>query len=293
MSETIRHPLCYNEACTKDFANIIGDIDYAAAAGFDLIELRFDCFHAFMEKGGRIDDLRAAIANSGLHLGPMNALYIYPGLPERVPGPKSAEFARDFKTLRLLRDTCGISQAIVVAPLFEDRLKARAYSRAQAFEMSVGALSFLCRELPDVTFAFEPVGLERSLVRDLAFAREIVAATGAKNLGLTVDSCNLFLKEQKSDFDFSQLKPGEIAAVHLMNGVKPDGGGEILDQSWRRFLGDGDWVDTERFMTELHEIGYRGMISTEVFCREYEERYSQRQVIQRAYDTLRAALRSA
>ena len=34
---------CYNEACTKDFLDLENDVIFAGQAGFDLIELRFDC----------------------------------------------------------------------------------------------------------------------------------------------------------------------------------------------------------------------------------------------------------
>lgn len=286
----IRFTLGYNEACTKDFADVIADIEYAAEAGFDTIELRCDCLQAYLDRNGRPADLRSAVEDSGLALGPLNALYIYPGLPETTPARKSLEFHAAFDLLRLMHDEIGISQAIAVAPLFENRLEARGYSRNEAFEMCVSALTYMCRELPDVTFAFEPVSLERSLVRDVSFAREIAAAVGAHNHGLVLDSCNLFLKEHKSAFDFSMMNPGEIAAVHLMNGIKPQGDGEILDQSWRRFLGDGDWVDTGKFMEEIRRTGYSGMISTEVFNPEYERKYSQRQIIKMAYDSLQREL---
>lgn len=286
----IRFSLGYNEACTKDFADVIADIEYAAEADFDTIELRCDCLQAYLDRNGRPADLRSAIEDSGLALGPLNALYIYPGLPEMASDRKSREFHAAFDLLRLMHDEIGISQAIAVAPLFENRTEARRYSRGDAFEMCVSALTYMCQKMPDVTFAFETVGLERSLVRDVNFARNITAAVGAQNLGLVLDSCNLFLKECKSNFDFSMLKPGEIVAVHLMNGVRPQGSGEILDQSWRRFLDDGDWVDTGKFMEEIRHTGYSGMISTEVFNPEYERKYSQRQIIKMAYDSLQREL---
>ena len=41
---------CYNEACTKDFLDLEKDVILAKQAGFDLIELRFDCINKYLEK---------------------------------------------------------------------------------------------------------------------------------------------------------------------------------------------------------------------------------------------------
>lgn len=292
MTNNNKIKLCYNEACTKGSLNVIGDLEYAAAAGFDEIELRFDCVAAFLHNGGKISDLRSAVEHSGLILGPMNALYIYPELLNLDnQNATSVEFNSSLKLLKLLRDEIGISQAITVSPLLEDHTVAQRFSGKQAFEMSVNALNFLCSTMPDVTFIFEPVGLERSLVRDVSFAHEIVNAVDASNVGMVLDSCNLFLKDLKSDFDFSMLPVSEIMAVHLMNGKKPVVSGEILNQTWRRFLDDGDWVNTEKFLDELQKTGYTGMISTEVFCEEYEKKYSQEEIIRWGYRSLKKALK--
>ncbi len=287
------HKAClgYNEACTKDFRNILGDIAYAAEAGFEEIELRFDCIESFLQAGGSLELLGQSLKEHGLRQGPVNALYLYPGLFTEDDGKEEhAEFHARLNLLREMHASIGTSQVIAVAPLLKNRREAAVFSKHEAFDMCVTALKRLCLDLPEICFIFEPVGLERSLVRDADFAKEIIDAVACENIGLVLDSCNLFLKNLSSDFDFSALNAADIKAVHLMNGIMPDLSREILDQSWRRFLDDGDAVDTDLFLQRLAESSYVGMISTEVFNEEYERNLSQQQIIERAAVSLKQAL---
>ena len=146
-------------------------------------------------------------------------------------------------------------------------------------------LQDLCDSLPYMQWIFEPVGLLRSLVRDVKTAKKILDLTSRKNAALVLDACNLFLTNLKSDYDFSALRADDILAVHLMNGVDP-GTREVTDQSFRRMCGDADFVDTQAFLRELFKTHYNGMVSCEVFCPLYEKRLTQRQIINKAYASL-------
>ncbi len=283
--------LCYNEACTKDFKNILGDIAYAARAGFEEIELRFDCVESFLQTGGSLELLGQNLKKHGLCQGPINALYLYPGLfTSDDCKEEHVEFHARLNLLKEMHAITGTSQVIAVAPLLKNRLEAASFSRNDAFNMCVTALKRLCCELPEICFIFEPVGLERSLVRDADFAKEIIDAVACNNIGIVLDSCNLFLKNLSSDFDFSKINADDIRAVHLMNGVMPDCTHEIIDQSWRRFLDDGDAVDVDLFLQRLASTFYSGMVSTEVFNDEYERVFSQQQIIEKAAVSLKQTL---
>ena len=58
---------CYNEACTKDFLNLENDVIFAKQAGFDLIELRFDCINKYLEKHTITDNRREKAKNQRKH----------------------------------------------------------------------------------------------------------------------------------------------------------------------------------------------------------------------------------
>lgn len=283
--------LCYNEACTKDFKNVLDDIRFASEVGFDEIELRFDCIEAYLKEGGSLDEIGKCLEQHHIVAGPINALYLYPKLFSAEDNLK--EHAEFYTRLALLKDmyrAFGVKQVIVVSPLLKNRLEASRYSQQDALHMCVRALKKLCEDCPEITFIFEPVGLERSLVRDVVLAKKIIDQVKKPNVGLVLDSCNLFLKNLKSDFDFSCLEDGNIKAVHLMNGIAPTPNQEILNQAWRRFLGDGNVVDCDRFLDELLTTSYQGMISTEIFNEEYERQYSQKEVITKAFLSLKQAL---
>lgn len=283
--------LCYNEACTKDFKKVLDDIRFASEVGFDEIELRFDCIETYLKEGGNLEELGKSLERHHLVAGPINALYLYPKLFSTEDSiDEHAEFYARFALLKEMHRTFGVKQVIVVSPLLKNHLEASQYSQQDAESMCVRALKKLCEESPEITFIFEPVGLERSLVRDVALAKKIIDQVRVPNVGLVLDSCNLFLKKLKSDFDFSCLKDGDIKAIHLMNGIAPPANQEILNQTWRRFLDDGHIVDCERFLDELLTTSYQGMISTEVFNEEYERQYSQKEVITKAFLSLKQAL---
>ena len=70
---------CYNEACTKDFLDLEKDVILAKQAGFDLIELRFDCINKYHEKH-TLSDLKQLLDRNNMLPSALNALYIYPGV---------------------------------------------------------------------------------------------------------------------------------------------------------------------------------------------------------------------
>lgn len=293
---TVPVPLCYNEACTKDFLNIVQDINCAEAAGFDLIELRFDCIGHYLDHHGSLKDLAGLFSKSRLKPDALNALYIYPEFdPRDQDSAAAAAVRRRLQLLETLHEILGISRCIVVAPLLQTRADTAAYTRDAVFAACTRILRWLLEQYPYMTWIFEPVGLGRSLVRDVDFALQIIRETGDERAGLVLDSYNLFLKNLASDYDFSALKAPEVRAVHLMNGIRPpaDAPAEISDQRWRRFCGDGEILDAGLFLNELKKLGYRGMISTEVFSDEYTRNLSQGSIIRRARTSLDRQLATA
>lgn len=281
--------LGYNEACTRDIADLRADIIDAGRAGFDFIEMRFDCGRAFLDSGGRLGEIGSLFEDLPIKPATQNALYLYPHcLEDSDHGDRRDAFERDLELLEMLHDEAHVQGAVVVAPLLHDEGEASAFERGFVLDDCARALDALAARLPWCNLAFEPVGLSRSLVRNLGDALDIVRKAGSPRCTLALDSCNLFLEHLRSDFDFSALKAREIGAVHLMNGVDP--GHRPEDQSFRRFCGDGEWVDTGLFVRELLKTGYAGMVSTEVFHPPYEQELTRADLIARACQSLKLAI---
>lgn len=278
--------LSYNEACTKDLLDLRSDIILADEAGFDFIELRFDCIESFLKEGGTPEEIREIFRTRRIRPHALNALYIYPEYRSRDDIEEKAALLDDkLALIDKLHAAVGIDKCIVVAPLMENSITASEYEREYVVWECARILDELSYLMPYMTWIFEPVGLRRSLVRDVRTAKEILTLTNSKKAGLVLDACNLFLTNLKSDYDFSMLRADEIRAVHLMNGVNP-GTDEITDQSFRRMCSDANFVDTQAFLRELLKTGYNGMVSCEVFYPEYEKRYTHSQIINMAYASL-------
>ena len=281
---------CYNEACTKDFLNLEQDIVLAKNSGFDLIEIRFDCLLEYL-KHHSLQDLKDLLEKTNIKPHALNALYIYPEfLSSGNDENKDKEIYKTLDLIVSLHQQLGIDKCIVVAPLLEDESLCFKYERAETKQNCVRILNFLSQHYPYINWIFEPVGLSRSLVRDASFAYEIILDVKALNVGLVLDSYNLYLKDRKSNYDFKHIDVNKIMAIHLMNGIKVSASEKILDQRYRVFCDEGDAIDIASFLRALDDINYKGMVSTEIFNSSYCKMYSQKEIIQKAFNSLFNAL---
>ena len=277
---------CYNEACTKDFLDLENDIILAKNSGFDLIEIRFDCLFEYL-KHHSLEDLKDLLASTGIKPHALNALYIYPEfLSSDNDEDKDREIYKNLELIVSLHHKLGIDKCIVVAPLLADDSLCGKYERSEIKKSCVRSLAFLSQHYPEINWIFEPVGLARSLVKDADFAYEIILEVNALNVGLVLDSYNLYLKYRKSDYDFKHIDANKVMAIHLMNGIKVCDSEKIVDQRYRVFCDEGDAIDIAKFLKALEEINYQGMFSTEIFNSSYCKKYSQKEIIQRAFNSL-------
>ena len=236
---------CYNEACTKDFLNLENDIVYAKKAGFDLIEIRFDCLDEYL-KNNKLSDLKKLLAENNLKPHALNAVYIYPEfLTDKDEENKSYELKRRLSLVSQCHKEVGIDKCIVVAPLLDDASFCKNYSREDIRQSCIRILSFLSHNYPQIQWIFEPVGLTRSLVRDADFAYEIVKNVDEDNVGIVLDSYNLYLKNRDCKYDFNKISGKKVFAIHLMNGVLVPDSENIIDQRYRRFCDDGNAIDID------------------------------------------------
>lgn len=280
---------CYNEACSKDFLDLEYDIIFAKKAGFDLIEIRFDCLENYL-KDNNLEDLKQLLEDTGLKCHALNALYIYPEfLSDKDDEGKNSAVMERLHLIETLYKELGIDKCIVVAPLLTDACLCKNYSKEEVQEACVRILKYLCTHYPQIQWIFEPVGLSRSLVQDADDAYDIIKEVAAINLGLVLDSYNLYLKDRSDNYDFSRIPASKIMAIHMMNGLKVPASEKIVDQRYRRFCDDGDAIDLSKFMQALRAIHYQGMLSTEVFNSEYCQQYEHEHLLEKAYLSLKFA----
>ena len=272
-------PLCFNESCTKDFLDLKNDIIYASKAGFEEIEIRFDCLEVFL-KGHNLNDLKNLLINNNLKPNALNAFYIYPEfLEEDESSKRKAQLLLKLKLIDELYELVGINKCIVVAPLLKDETEALTYNLDLTKNDIREILSYLCKSLPHIKWIFEPVGLSRSLVKDADFAYEIIKDLHHDNLGLVLDAYNLYLKDRCDKYNFDSIPSDKIFLVHMTNGLKVPEGTEITDQRYRRFCTDGTAINMLSFLKALSRRNYGGAFSEENFDPNLSKQYTQNEII--------------
>jgi 2-keto-myo-inositol isomerase len=282
--------ISYNEACAMGCSSLEQDLVLCEKAGFDYIEIRLDMLRKYLETH-TVQDLADFFKTSRLRPHAINALYVYPELfgPGDDPLKRNSlmeEFQLGCRTGRAI----GSSYFIVVPPLQRDP-KGGPFvgTREETLENCVRILKRLSVIAGEygMNLCFELVGFERSSVRSIKEADDIVKAVNEKNVGFVFDSYNIYLNGGLNDFSgIKQVDPAKIFAVHLMSG--DDVPAEERGQDKRCFCGSGA-VDTDSFVRTLGETGYTGMVSAETFRPEYWRREPS-WVINEAYRTLRECL---
>ena len=282
--------ISYNEACARDCSTLELDLELCEQAGFDFIEIRLDMLTDYLS-GHSVEELAAFFQSSRLRPHAFNALYLYP----EFLGPQD-DFKRQKALLAEFELACRTGKAIgshhliVVPPLRRDPDGGPYIWNAEdTVQNCVRILKELGRRATpwEMMLCFELVGFERSSVRSIAMADQIVRTVNLPNVGFVFDSYNIYLNGGCNDFsEIKTVQAEKIMAVHLMSGddVPPNQRGQ--DKRW--FCGSGV-VNTDSFLRTLKEAGYNGMVSVETFRPEYWRR-SPEWVIKSAYQTTRAAL---
>jgi len=115
--------------------------------------------------------------------------------------------------------------------------------------------------------AYEPVGIHTSYVQTVEMACEILERIDRDNVGICLDSSNLYLNHKLNDFQVIQKIPPEKIWVAHINDMD-DLPIEQLDQDNRSLPGRGV-IDLNNYIDNLEKAGYKGMVSVETFREEY------------------------
>ena len=280
--------LSYNEACAMKCSTLEKDLELCEKAGFDYIEIRLDMLSVYL-RNHTFQDLKDYFATHRLKPAAINALYPYEELFSDADSPEKAQaFLDRFYMAVNAASEIGSNMVIVVAPFTPD---GKPYTKDENTAVSncVRILKQLGRLAGEkgVSLALEPVGLPKSSVRTVDRAIKILDEVALDNVGCAVDCYNIYLYHKRNDFnDLRQLRIERIFAVHINNGENvPE---EQMGQDKRCFADKGD-VDVDTYLKVLWSMGYRGMVSIEVFRPEYWEK-SPEWVIQEAFRTTANAM---
>lgn len=282
--------ISYNEATAKGCSSLEKDLELCEQIGFDYLEIRLDMLRDYLARHS-LSELAAFFRTSRLKPHALNAVYLYPEfLSERDPEDKKTEVMNDFLLACEAGVAIGSQYMIVVPPLQRDPLGGPfPGNREETAKECIRILSALSEmALPfGMNLCFEPVGFNRSSVRNMKEAAAIVNEVDRPNVGFALDSYNLYLYEGSNDFSsIGEVDPAKIFAVHMMSGL--DVPAEERGQD-KRCYPDRGVVDTGNFLKNLKQTGYEGMVSIETFNPDYWKEKPEH-VIAMAYETTKKVL---
>lgn len=283
----------YNQATARDCSTLENDLRLCEKLGFDEIEIRTDKLREYLVRHS-MDELKAFFAASRLKAGPMNAFYLYPEFLSDRDDPARSQALLDEILLGLwAAREIGSTGMIVVAPLQRDP-KGGPYRGEwdETYRECVRMLRILSDMFAfyNVRICFELVGFNRSGVRTIEQANAIITAVDRENVGLVLDSYNIYLYDQNNDFSsILSVPPGKIFDAHLVDADAVPVA--EMGQDKRCFPGLG-CVDTTNFLHNLRKAGYDGAAFVETFRPEYWAKDAE-WVLGEAYRTTRDVMAGA
>lgn len=247
---------CLNTATIRGQGlSIVDEVDLAAKAGYQAIEPWINELERYVEKGGSLRDLGRRITDAGLRVPSAIgfAEWIVDDEGQRRKGLERArrdmDMVRQIGGTRIAAPPSGATKE-AVNPL-------RAAERYRAL-LEIG-------DKIGVTPQVELWGFSRSLNR-LGETAFVAIESGHPQACILADVYHLY----KGASEFGGVRVLNGAAMHTFHlndyPAKPPRG-EITD-AHRVFPGDGT-APLARILRDLREAGFRGVISLELFNRDY------------------------
>lgn len=251
--------LAFNGATTMT-ADLETDIRAAAAAGYDLIELRSNKLYDYLQHHS-IENLKALLAETGIGVLSINTL-------EHITWRSAEDYAA-------IREECAklseISQAIGCPYVLSvpGALRQGPKTIEETIEESVRVLNELAdiAEPYGIKIGFEFLGEAGNSVTTLDLGSRIVDLVGRDTVGNVIDTYHFYAGG--SSFDaLENLDPSKLFIFHI-NGAE-DLPKDQLNDSKRLYPGEGILPIAE-MKAILDKIGYDGPASVEIFRPEYWE----------------------
>lgn len=253
--------LGFNEATCMTRSTVEEDLALCEKYGYEYIELRLDMLKDYLA-GNTVKDLQSFFKSSRIKPYAFNSI-------ENINFCNTEQWNR---LLDLFRFGCETSQAIenpyiIVVPTMGEDMHKKTTEEVFADSTEVLAKLADIAKPYGVKLAFEPIGDQRWCVRSLDRALEIVQAVNRPDVGLALDSINLFLYNRLGDIDTIDKVPLDKLFVYHIDDCEdlPLG---VLDHCHRLFPGDGI-IPLKAISEKLHRKGYDKICSVELFRPEY------------------------
>jgi 2-keto-myo-inositol isomerase len=255
--------LGFNEATCMKRSTVEEDLRLCEKYGYEYIEFRLDMLKNYFEKH-TIEDLQGFFKSH--HIKP----YAFNSI-ENINFCTGAQWE---DLVELFKFGCETAQAIgntylIVVPTMGEDMHLKASK--EVFDDSVEVLAKLAEIAKPygVKLAFEPIGDKRWCVRSLDQALEIVQSVNRDDVGIALDSINLFLYNRLENINTIDDVPLEKVFVYHIDDCEdlPLG---TLDHCHRLYPGDGV-IPLKEISGKLHNKGYNGICSVELFRPEYWE----------------------
>lgn len=252
--------LAINGATTMT-ADLETDIRAAAAAGFELVELRSNKLYDHLKKK-TIDDLKALLAETGVGVLSINTL-------EHITWRSDEDYAaikEECEKLSSISAAIGCPYVLSVPGALRQGPK----SEEETVEESVRVLNELAdiAEPHGIKLGFEFLGETGNSVTTLDLGSKIVDLVGRDSVGNVIDTYHFYAGSSSWEA-LESLNPKKLFIFHI-NGAEnlPK---EQLNDSKRLYPGEGI-LPIQRMKETLDRIGYDGPASVEIFRPEYWER---------------------
>jgi 2-keto-myo-inositol isomerase len=239
--------------------DLLTKIASATSAGFASLELRIPELREFLRERS-LTDLREALSLVDARVESINAL-------------EFVTFRGDDydAVLDECREVCAWAAALESPVVIAVPSPSPSWNTSwnTIKEESVRVLSDLAAigDEAGVTIGFEPLGFGWCSVRTVAGACEILDELECTNVSLILDLFHFHLAGARLD-ELDRLDPARLAIVHVDD--LEEGPLEAMTDAHRLYPGEG-CMPMEAICKRLAAIGFRGVLSIELFRPEYWE----------------------
>ena len=249
---------------------LLSKIEIAGKAGYQAIEPWNDEITAYLEQGGRLAELRRALADAGLEVKSVIALHGWI-MAEGVERARVLDECR-----RRMAQAVALGSPYIVASPPQEVVDLNRASHRFSELLEIGAQLGV---LPSMEFLGFVDG-----VKNVASAWRIASGAGHPRATVVADVFHMMRGGGSID-DLLTLKGADLACFHI-NDLPPEPDPLTQKDEDRVMVGDGI-ADLPRVIANLRAIGYRGPLSLELFNRRLwaEDPFL---VVQRGLERIRA-----
>ncbi|HMQ03481.1 MAG TPA: sugar phosphate isomerase/epimerase [Pyrinomonadaceae bacterium] len=252
--------LAINGATTMK-ADLETDIRSAAAAGFELVELRSNKLYEYLDTHS-LDDLKALLNETGVAVLSINTLEHITWRSEE----DYAEIKKECAKLSAISAEIGCPYVLSVPGALRQGPK----TDDETIEESVRVLNELAdiAEPHGIKLGFEFLGEAGNSVTTLDLGSRITDLVGRDSVGNVIDTYHFYAGSSSWEA-LEKLDPRKLFIFHINDAE--DLPKDQLNDSKRLYPGLGV-LPIARMKETLDRIGYKGPASIEIFRPEYWER---------------------